>query len=92
MFGPTCTGDTYASQIVCITAFVLTLAIIARAIMSWFNLDPRNPLVQILSSITDPIIEPIRRIMPRLGMFDLSPLVALLLLNFISRGLQEFFG
>jgi YggT family protein len=92
LFGPTCTGDTYASQIVCITAFVLTLAIIARAIMSWFNLDPRNPLVQILSSITDPIIEPIRRIMPRLGMFDLSPLVALLLLNFISRGLQEFFG
>jgi YggT family protein len=92
VFGGGCIGESYASQIICLTAFVLTLAIFARAILSWFNLDPRSPLIQALASLTDPIIEPIRRIMPRLGMIDLSPLVAIILLNFISRGLQGFFG
>lgn len=92
MFGPSCVGETSASQIVCIVFFLLTLAIIARALLSWFNLDPMNPLIQVLNSITEPILDPIRRIMPRLGMFDLSPLIAILLLQFVSRGLQSYFG
>jgi YggT family protein len=55
-------------------------------------MDARNPLIEILSQITDPIVDPIRRIMPRLGMIDLSPLVAILLLQFVSAGLQQFLG
>jgi YggT family protein len=78
--------------VVCLVAFILVIAIFVRAILSWFQLDPRSPLVQALDSITEPILEPIRRIMPRLGMIDLSPLVAILLLQFISSGLQSFFG
>ena len=70
----------------------MVVAIIARALLSWFNMDPRSPLIQALNQITEPILEPIRRIMPRLGMIDLSPLVAILLLQFISTGLQNFFG
>lgn len=81
-----------ASQVVCIFATLLVLAIIVRALLSWFNMDPRSPLIQTLNSITEPILEPIRRIMPRLGMIDLSPLVAILLLQFLSTGLQRFFG
>jgi len=70
----------------------MVIAIIARALLSWFNMDPRSPLIQALNQITEPVLEPIRRIMPRLGMIDLSPLVAILLLQFISNGLQNFFG
>ena len=70
----------------------MVVAIIARALLSWINMDPRSPLIQALNQITEPILEPIRRIMPRLGMIDLSPLVAILLLQFISTGLQNFFG
>jgi YggT family protein len=61
---------------------LLSFAIFIRAILSWFNMAPDNPLVQALNAITEPIISPIRQIMPRLGMLDLSPLVAILLLNF----------
>lgn len=90
--GAGCVGTSPASEVVCVLFTVLTLAIIFRALLSWFNLDPRSPLVQTLNAITDPILEPIRNVMPRLGMLDLSPLVAVLLLQFVSQALQTFLG
>jgi YggT family protein len=92
LFGGGCVGESVGSQVICLLATVLTVAIFARAILSWFQLDPRSPLVQILNDLTDPVLEPIRRVMPRLGMIDLSPLIAILLLQFVSRGLQQFLG
>lgn len=92
LFGGNCIGTTPASQVVCLVFTFLTIAIFARAIVSWFNMDPRSPLIQILDAVTEPILDPIRRIMPRLGMIDLSPLVAILLLQFVSNGLQNFLG
>lgn len=87
-----CIGESAASEVVCIFFSILTIAIFLRAILSWFNLDPSSPLIQAVDAVTSPILEPIRRIIPRIGMLDLSPLVAILLLQFVSRGLQEFFG
>ena len=93
MFGiGQCNGETVTSQVICLFFSILTIAIFLRAIISWFGMDPRSPLIQMLDSITEPILDPIRRIMPRLGMIDFSPLVAILLLQFVSRGLQSFFG
>ncbi len=92
LFGANCIGSSVASQVICLLGTLMVVAIIARALLSWFNMDPRSPLIQALNQITEPILEPIRRIMPRLGMIDLSPLVAILLLQFISTGLQNFFG
>lgn len=92
LLGGGCSGQSVASQVICLFANFLMIAIIIRALLSWFNLDPSNPLIQALNAVTEPIIEPIRRIMPRLGMIDLSPLVAILLLQFVSAGLQGFFG
>ena len=92
LFGSNCIGTTVASQVVCLFATFLTIAIFGRAILSWFNMDPRSPLIQILNAVTDPILEPIRNIMPKLGMIDLSPLIAILLLQFVSNGLQGFLG
>ncbi len=66
-------------------AQILTFAIIIRALLSWFPVDPRNPLVQMLVQITEPILEPMRRIIPRLGMIDLSPMVAIILLQVLSQ-------
>jgi YggT family protein len=92
LLGGGCIGESIGSQIVCLLAYVLVVAIFARAILSWFNLDPRSPLIQMLDSLTEPILDPIRRIMPRLGMIDLSPLVAILLLQLISQGVQQALG
>lgn len=89
MFGPSCRGDSPAAQVICLFGTILAFAIIARALLSWFNLDPRNPLVQALDAVTEPIIGPIRRVMPRLGMLDLSPLVAIILVQVIASALAQ---
>ena len=57
---------------------LVQLLIIARVILSWVASPvSRNPVVQLIRQVTDPILEPIRSILPRTGMFDLSPMVAL---------------
>jgi len=81
VFGSSYSPETAGGQIIILFTSLLSIAIFVRALLSWFNLDPRSPLIQALNSITEPIISPIRQVMPRLGMFDLSPLVAILLLN-----------
>jgi YggT family protein len=64
---------------------ILTWAIIARALMSWVPIDQNSPLVQVLHRVTEPIIDPIRRVMPQGGMIDLSPLMAILVLIVMSQ-------
>ncbi len=65
---------------------VLILAILARAILSWFRLGPDNPLIQILYDITEPILSPLRRVIPPLGgMIDITPIIALFLLRFLQQ-------
>lgn len=88
LFGPQCVGESAAAQIICLLFWIIGFAIFIRAISSWFNVDPRSPIMQALYSITEPVLDPIRRIMPRLGMIDLSPLVAIFLLIFVSQALQ----
>jgi YggT family protein len=63
---------------------ILSLAILVRAVLSWFPVSRGNPLVDILFQITEPVLAPIRRVLPSMGMMDLSPLVAILLLQFIG--------
>ena len=64
---------------------MLTAAIFIRVLLSWFPIDPRNSLVTILFDITEPILEPLRRVIPRLGMLDITPFVAILLVQAIGR-------
>lgn len=58
--------------------------IIARALLSWVNPDPWNPIVQFLNRATEPVLEPIRR---RLGWrmgIDVSPIIAFLIIMFLQ--------
>ncbi len=52
-------------------------AVIARSLLSWFPVDQSSPLYQMLYRVTEPLIEPIRRVMPNTGMLDLSPMMAI---------------
>ena len=63
---------------------LLALAIFFRAILSWVVRDPYNPIAQALDAITEPILQPLRQIIPRMGMIDLTPLVAIILLSVIA--------
>ena len=49
--------------------------VIARAVISWVNADPYNPVVRFLHQVTDPVLNRIRRFVPVMGGFDLSPMV-----------------
>jgi YggT family protein len=59
--------------------------IIIRALISWVNPDPYNPIVQFLQRITEPVLRPLRKLVPsyRLGI-DLSPLIAILIIYFLQ--------
>jgi len=58
--------------------------------MSWFSPRPTNMLAIILFRITEPLLAPLRRIIPRVGMFDFTPLVAIILLQLIANLLPLF--
>jgi YggT family protein len=62
--------------------------IIIRALISWVNPDPYNPIVQILTRVTEPALRPIRRLVPpyKVGI-DLSPLIAILIIIFLQYAL-----
>ncbi|MBL7661293.1 YggT family protein [bacterium] len=58
---------------------------IARAILSWVNPDPRNPIVQFLYGSTEPVLRKVRSKIPPMGMFDISIVVIILGLYFIDQ-------
>jgi YggT family protein len=64
--------------------------IIARAILSWVNPDPFNPIVRFLYRVTEPVLRPIRRRLPTLQMgLDLSPMVVILAIYFLDAFVVE---
>ena len=66
---------------------VLWLAILVRVILSWFPVDQSNPIIRIVWEITEPVLAPFRRVIPRIGMFDLSPLAAWLVISVLAQGI-----
>ena len=64
---------------------VLSMAILARVVLSWFRVDPYNRFVQILYQITEPVLGVFRRYIPSVGMMDITPIVALLVLQLAQR-------
>jgi YggT family protein len=62
-----------------ITSNVVSLLIIARSIMSFFPVDRSQPVVKLVFDLTEPILAPIRNLLPQTGMLDFSPMVAILL-------------
>ena len=75
----------YLGTFINILFYVLWAAILGRVIISWINLSPDNPIVVLLYGITEPILGPIRRVLPSMGMIDLSPMVALVVMMIIQR-------
>ena len=67
----------------------LQLAIFARIIVSWIAPSGglNNPIVNVIYQITEPILGPLRRILPRVGMFDFSPMVAIIIIVLIQSAL-----
>jgi len=73
-----------AAKLVELAITILYWLIIVRALISWVNPDPFNPIVQFLYRTTDPILAPIRKFLPPLGPIDISPIIAFFVLYFLK--------
>lgn len=66
-------------------AMVYTFLILGRVLVSWTNPTGGGQLTAFLYQVTEPVLGPIRRVLPPMGGFDLSPMVAILLLGILTR-------
>jgi YggT family protein len=80
--------DTFI-EIIIILCQVLAIIIFVRAILSWFATSPNSQVVLFLDRITEPILAPLRRIVPRLGMVDITPMIAIIILLLIASLLSQ---
>jgi YggT family protein len=80
-------------EIIFLLIQMMTFLIFFRVILSWVMTTTRNEFLisayQVLVQLTDPILAPLRRIVPMVGMFDFTPIVAIILLQFIGAALAQ---
>ena len=62
-----------------------TMVVFLAVVLSWFRLSPENPIVRLARALTEPVLEPIRKVLPSSGGLDFSPLVLLLGLQLLRR-------
>ncbi|MBN1450722.1 MAG: YggT family protein [Anaerolineales bacterium] len=67
----------------------LILLVIVKVILSYF-MDPYHPLRRTLDNLVEPLLAPIRRVVPLIGMFDFSPLILIILVQVLSSVLISF--
>ena len=72
------------AAVVNILLTVLYWLVLIRALISWVNPDPYNPIVQFLTRTTEPLLEPIRRLLPPMGI-DISPIIVFFIIIFLQR-------
>lgn len=64
---------------------IYTFIIFIRILITWIpNLDPYHPIVQLLLQITEPVLEPARKLIPPIGMIDISPIVVFIVLAILQ--------
>ena len=68
---------------------IYVLVVLASVIVSWIHLPLHNPVVRFCKSLTDPILTPIRSVIPTVGGLDFSPFVLLIGLQILRRIIQE---
>lgn len=52
------------------------IVLLARVLLTWVPIDPGNPIVNLIHQLTEPLLAPIRRLLPQTGGIDFSPMVA----------------
>ncbi len=65
------------------------LAILARVFLSWFGISPYHPAARFIFQVTEPILAPLRRVIPPIGMVDITPAVAIVALQIIKGVILE---
>ena len=75
-----------AEGIISAIGMFLYLSIIGRSILSWCpNLSRSHPAVQLIYIVTEPLMSPIRRVMPRTGRFDFAPMITIIIIFVVQQ-------
>jgi YggT family protein len=69
-----------------------SLLILARVLLSWVHLRPDHPVVLFIHEATEPVLKPLRKIIPPMGMVDISPIAALILLQILESLISGLLG
>ncbi len=69
-----------------------SLVVLARVLMSWVNIDPYSPLARAIFNMTEPVLQPVRNLLPPAAGIDFSPLVVLIVLQIVGQILVTAFG
>ena len=72
--------------------YIYSWALIIYILMSWFPGARENAFGQFLGRIVEPYLEPFRKIIPPIGMLDISPIVAIIALHLASNGVWSLYG
>jgi YggT family protein len=76
-------------QLISILSQLIIVLVIIKVILSYF-MDPYHPIRRTLDNLVEPMLEPIRRVVPLIGMFDFSPLILIILVQVLSNVLIRF--
>lgn len=71
---------------------IITYTIVVRALLSWINPNPNNPVVRLIVRVTEPILRPLRRVIPPIAGMDLTPVVAIILLQVVQSLVPRLLG
>lgn len=87
-------GSSPVGSLITMVFAVLQLAILGRILLSWVDPSPYpdNALKRVLWTLSEPVLAPLRRVIPPMGMFDVSPMVAIIVLIVAERILLALFG
>jgi YggT family protein len=70
---------------------IYSLVILARVLMSWLNVNPYSPVGQVIYNLTEPVLAPVRNLLPPAGGLDFSPIIVLVALQILGQILVNMF-
>ncbi len=81
----------FLAQTIIFLAYAINTLIFIRVVLSWLGNKESNWLTNFIFEATEPLLHPIRKALPRMGMFDFSPLIAFFLVDIIKELLLQLF-
>ena len=78
----------FARNFVAFFLIAISLLVLGRVLVSWVDVGRRSQLSAFLFAATEPILAPVRRLLPQTGMLDLSPMIVLIVLSFVLQALR----
>jgi len=87
-------AETTGGDVIAYFVYFLQIAVLARVLMSWVSPmgQSNNIFVNLVYQLTEPILAPLRKVIPRVGLFDFTPMIAIIVLGIIAEIFRQAAG